>query len=256
MKGCSHSLKNLQLQLVVMFFVVVTQGAFAGPFQNLDFESAVIQAAPPNYVPGDAYDPIDAAAALPFWTVREDNTICNAIWGQPAALDETSVALVDTRYSPIQGNYCVQLYAYADAPSDLFHFASISQVGNLPLGTKTIQFLVSSPPVAGGMIEAVPTVSLNGVAINLFAQSTSGGIVTMVGDVSAFVSSLAELKIQCIGTSGLPGTESENIFDLDGISFSPNSIPEPTCCEMLLLVFGVWLFRRAVWKRNEATEQI
>jgi|SRR5665213_2089397 len=220
-------------------------------FQNLDFEDAVVQAPPPNYVPGDAFNPIDANAALPFWTVFEDSSVCTAIWGAPQALDETSVALVSkgapnqSGNSPLAGNYCIQMYAFADAPSGFFKTASISQTGFVPAGTKSIQFLISSPPVAGGQVEASPTVTLNNILIPIFQQSASGGVLTMVGDVSAFANSTAELDIQCIGTSGLPGTLSENIFDLDSISFSSSQVPEPNTERLMVIgILIVFLSRK------------
>jgi hypothetical protein len=253
MKVVDDSRRYSQLQAIVMLVAFGSAGAFAGSFQNLNFESARIQSAPANYVPWDAYQPIDAAAALPFWTVREDNLVATAVWGDAVALDETSVALVTPSASddsPIQGKYSVQLYAYADAPPGYFHTVSISQVGIVPLGTQSIEFLLRSPPVAGGVIEAVPTVTLNGMPIDVFAQSSSGGVFTMVGDVSAFAGSTADLTIQSVGTSGEPGTLSENIFDLDAISFSPSSAPEPPSCEVLFFGLGWWLFYGLWRKRN------
>ena len=96
-------------------------------FANLDFEQATIASAPAGYTPSDAVNQISATSALPGWTVSEDGTTCTAIWGSPVALDETSVALVSGIYSPIQGNYSVQLTAYEDAPSGLYRSSSISQ---------------------------------------------------------------------------------------------------------------------------------
>lgn len=205
-------------------------------FTNLNFELASVVSAPPGYTPVDANLPISAAAALPYWIVREDGTVCTAIWGAPNALDETSVALVSggsyPNYTPLQGAYSVQLYAYADAPADYFHNASISQTGLVPFGTHSIQFLMFSPPVAGGVIQANPVVTLNGTLINLSPISTSGGVVTMAGDVSAFAGTTANLTILCAGVSGSPPLN-ENVFALDAISFSPTSIPEPS-------VFGLF----------------
>jgi hypothetical protein len=245
MKAFSPSCQYSRLHAIVTLLVVGTGGVFAGPFQNLDFESAVIQAAPPNYVPWDAYQPIDAAAALPFWTAREDNFISTALWGDAVSLDETSVALVTPSSQidrPIQGSYSIQLSAWADIGAPYFRTASISQVGDVPIGTRSIQFLLRSPPQAGS-VQANPAVSFNDVAISVFPQSKNGDVITMVGDVSAFAGLTAELKILCDGAFGSDFLH-ENHFDLDAISFSPNPVPEPTICEVLLLAAGVWLFRK------------
>jgi hypothetical protein len=236
----------MKAPLLILFSLYITSvcvmsARSQSSFQNLGFEDVVIQDAPSGYVPFDAFDPIDANAALPFWTVLEDSSVCTAIWGAPQALDETSVALVSegapnqAGNSPLAGNYCIQMYAFADAPSGFFKTASISQTGFVPVGTKSIQFLISSPPVAGGQIEANPTITLNNIPIPIFQQSASGGILTMVGDVSAFADSTAQLDIQCIGTSGLPGTLSENIFNLDSISFSPSPVPEPNTKSLMVI---------------------
>ena len=218
---------------------------YAADFQNLDFEMATITPAPPGYTPSDAYDPISAADALPYWTVLEDSTVCTAVWGAPVALDETSVALVNGNYYPsLQGVYSVQLYAYADAPPGLFHTASISQTGLVPAGTHSIQFLMESPPVAGGVVQANPAVTLNGTLINIFPVSTSGGVVTMAGDVSAFAGTRADLSIQCAGISGAPFNLMENIFELDAISFSSNTVPEPNTATIMSLACLLGLLAR------------
>lgn len=209
----------------------VAGAAAQGTFQNLDFELATVTPAPADYTPWDAYQPISAADALPYWTVREDATVCTAIWGAPNALDETSVALVTAgsypAYPALQGVYSVQFYAWADAGSPFFRSASISQTGLVPNGMHSIQFLVQSPPVAGGRVQASPSVTLNGTPINIFPISTSSGVVTMAGDISAFAGLTANLDIQCAGTSGATFYLSENIFALDAIQFSNLSVPEP-----------------------------
>ena len=101
----------------------VVRVVHAAPFQNLDFEQATIQAWPQPVTPWDAFQPIASATALPGWTVKVDDTLCNAVWGSPIALDETSVALLQTS-SPapiaIQGTFSVFMTAYADAPSGIF----------------------------------------------------------------------------------------------------------------------------------------
>lgn len=91
--------------------LIGSQCGFSQSFVNLDFEEATVAPAPPGYTPSDAFNPISAASALPGWTVREDGTICTAVWGSPAALDETSVALVSGGNKPIQGSYSVLLSA-------------------------------------------------------------------------------------------------------------------------------------------------
>jgi hypothetical protein len=197
-----------------------------GTFQNLNFEQATIASAPPGYTPWDAYNPISAASALPYWTVSEDGTICTAVWGTPVALDETSVALVSTGYAPFQGSYSVQLSAYADAPAGYFHNSSISQTGLIRIGTQSIQFLIASPSQAGS-VQPNPIVSLNGTPISLSEISQSGGVITMGGNVSAFAGTTANLTFLCEATQGDGFPANENTFNLDDIQFSNEAVPEP-----------------------------
>lgn len=216
-------------------------------FANLDFEQATITSAPSGYTPSDAQNPISAADALPYWTVSEDSTICNAIWGAPVALDETSVALVSGSYSPIQGSYSVQLSAYADAPSDLYRSSSISQTGLIPIGTQSIQFLIASPSQAG-IVPPNPMITLNGALISLFEISQSGGVITMAGNVSAFAGNPATLAILCEATTGGTFPANENYFNLDGIQFSTQSVPEPSAFALAALGALLLGFRR--WKKS------
>ena len=214
-------------------------------FVNLNFEQANIASAPAGYTPSDAYDPISAAEALPGWSVYEDGTLCTAIWGEPVALDETSVALVYGSYSPIQGNYSVQLSAYADAPSDLYTNSSISQTGLIPAGTKAIEFLISSPSQAGS-VPANPIATLDGTPISLSVISQSDGVTTMGGDISAFAGDVETLTFLCQATTGDGYPANENYFNLDDIQFSTSPVPEPSALGFFAL--GGLFFACRRWK--------
>ena len=229
---------------VVMLFSL-SQTVFGQGFLNFNFEQATIASAPSGYTPSDAYDPISATSALPNWVVREDGTICTAVWGQPVALDETSVALVSSSFSPIQGSYSVQLTAYADAPSGYFHNSSISQTGLIPVGIQSIQFLIANPEPPLGGFQVNPVVTLNGTPISLSEISQSGGVMTMAGNVSAFAGTTATLTFLCAATQGGGFPANENFFNLDAIQFSVNAVPEPSTFAMtalggLLLGFRLW----------------
>jgi hypothetical protein len=192
--------------------------------------------------------------------VREDGTVCTAVWGAPVALDETSVALLTANngyysgYVPLQGSYSVQFYAYADAPSGYYHTASISQTGQIPLGSQSIQFLMMSPPVAGGAIQASPIVTINGTPISLSAISSSGGVMTMAGDISAYAGTTVDLAFLCQATSGSFPAD-ENIFTLDSIQFSPQSVPEPSSLGLLGIGAAIicWYFTKRSNKSLQAT---
>lgn len=219
----------------------VCTSLFAAPFQNLDFEQGSFQAPPANYVPSDPLagpNPISAAAGLPFWTAREDSTVCTAIWGNGGALDETSVALFNAAFNQLDGNYCVQLSAVSFAPSGFFKTSSISQTGDVPANAQSIQFLKIDD---GGPAPTNAFVTLNGSVINLVPIATNGNVVTMAGDVSAFAGTNAELTITSAGAPGGVALAGENYLTLDDISFSPNPVPEPSAL-VLLAVGGVIAF--------------
>jgi hypothetical protein len=174
--------------------------------------------------------------------VTENSTVCNAVWGAPAALDETSVALISTtnKFStaPIQGNFSVQLSSFNVAnpqSSGFFQTASISQSGDVPAGTKSIQFLLRDP-AKNGSTPANPIVTLNGVAIPLVVLSTSGNTSLMGGDASAFAGTTATLAIEAAGVENAAPPNEEDEFDLDSISFSANPLPEPYAAALIGVV--------------------
>ncbi len=202
--------------MIFMLVLVSAANAIAAPFQNLDFEQAVIKAASTNFSPWDAYMPIDAAYAVPFWTPREDDTVVTALWGAPVALDETSFALITTNgYPLLQGRYSVLLSAAGFPNPEYFRASSISQVGDVPIGSRSIRYLlrqVFSTTVAN------PTVSLGGRVIPTFPLCVASNTITMIGDINGFDGKSLELRFEC---NSVP---SENYFFLDAISFSQASL--------------------------------
>jgi hypothetical protein len=233
-------MQSTRLELAIFSALMCTSTLLhAAAFQNLDFEQATVAAAPSNYTPFDAYDPIASGSALPFWTVTEDSTVVNAVWGVPVSLDETSVALISSSNklssSPIQGNYSVQLTAFADAPSTYFKTASISQTGDVPAGTKSIQFLVRMSAQGG---PTNPIITMNGVSIPIVTLSISGSTAQMAADVSAFAGTTATLQFEAAGAPGQP-FPNEDLFDLDSVNFSTEPAPEPSM--VMLVTVGVLL---------------
>jgi len=251
---------NVSIRCVVLFLAPIA-ALHASSFQNLNFESASVASAPASYTPWDAYDPISAASALPFWTVEEDNTGCNAVWRQPVALDETSVALVGAKGTqsdpqsgtPIQGKYSVALSSNpqtSGSGSPYFSFASIAQTGNVPVQAKSIVFLME------GAYGPAPLVTLGGTPINLIALSDNNNVYTMAGDISEFAGQNLELKFLCQGTGNRSVDFGESGFELDNISFSTVAIPEPSSYAALIAgtaLVGTWIFRRTI-KRGQVSK--
>lgn len=234
---------NYRVFVFLTIICCVCTSLRAAPFKNLNFEQGSFQTPPANYVPttGGPYPySISAAAGLPFWTARVDSTVCTAIWGNTGPLDETGVTLLSNfpippqsfAVNPLNGNYSVELSAVSFAPPDLYKISSISQIGDVPAGAQSIQFLMTN---YGGPVSSNALVTLNGSTINLVPIATNGYVVTMAGDVSAFAGTNAELTITSAGTPGGGPLSGENVFALDDISFSPNIIPEPSTIALLTL---------------------
>jgi hypothetical protein len=212
----------------------ISAGALLGAaFQDLDFESATIASAPANYEPWDAFDAISAAAALPGWTVVEDSTVCDAVWGEAVALDETSVALGRSYpygdiVSTMDGNYFVELSAignYTNVPAEYFSTSSISQTGDIPGGTRSITFLLrDAVAYTGEGPSTLLQLTINGVVIPYSpVASYAGGIEEMAGDVSAFSGTTATVEFELGSGTALYDLS----YDIDDINFSRSPAPEP-----------------------------
>jgi hypothetical protein len=235
MKVCDIELKKCAFTVI---FTVLAQATFAqGTFQNLNFEAAVVSPAPPGYTPIGAQNPISAVDALPGWAVYEDDTLCTAVWGMPG-LDITYVSLDYGQAfgrSSIQGAYSVGLSGWNLAPG-YFTSVSISQTGLIPDGTQSIQFLLENYSFLGDSGNLI--VTLNGTRIPISVVSTSGYVMTMTGDVSAFAGTTAELKFTAPSVSE---------YGLDSIMFSPQAVPEPS----MFSLFGLGLLALG-WHRRRS----
>jgi hypothetical protein len=222
-----------------------------GTFRNMGFEQVTIEPAPTPVVPWDAgaaTPAISSAAAMPYWTVTEDSSVCNGLWGRPIALDETSVSLIHGptgteigTLTPVEGNYAAFLSANPNSPTKgvpnpYYHSASISQTGQLSSQAKSIHFYLLSQ--IGLTPQEYPLVTLNGTVIPLTAVSVSGDAYEVAGDVSAFAGQPADLAFTT------PAVDWG--FGLDDISFStsPAPVPEPASLTIFGLTGAGLLMRR------------
>jgi hypothetical protein len=245
-------MRNTRFQFVILFGLLGVSGSLlrGAAFQNLDFEQAlVVPLSGDDLVPFDAFNPISSGLGLPSWTVEENSTVCDVIWGEPVALDETSVALIDSIPSPefpvlpdqpLQGKFSVLMSSFDEDIEDFFQTASISQMGTVPAGTKSIQFLVGVPP-DNGSVAANPIVSLNGVVIPLVTESVSGRTALMAGNISSFAGSTVDLKFTAAAEENATFPFDEDAFDLDAISFSTVGVVPEVNGGILLGVAGVGL---------------
>jgi hypothetical protein len=136
----------------------------------------------------------------------------------------------------IEGQYTVLLQQYA----------SIAQVGQVPLNAQSIRFLAAT----NGPL----TVSLANVNIDLISFSVTNQAFTplgfplpngpyrlYVGDVSAFAGQTVELKFTSLRLSA---NEPDRSLTLDAITFSPEAVPEPSSLSLLAISSALVILRK------------
>ena len=118
------------------------------------------------------------------------------------------IALIGPQSQPIDGNYSLLLSVdgFAGGPA-----ISLEQTGMIPSGANSVEFVTLNP----GLF----SVSINGSPITVTPLSQSGYIVSYGGNISRFAGTTATLQFTALANSyGL---------ELDDISFSSQSVPEP-----------------------------
>src|SRR5207247_2307547 len=129
------------------------------------------------------------------------------------------------------GSYSVELSAAFTGSS------SISQTGDVPVDARSIQLSMR------GYLEGKPVITFNGTPIDLLPPSNgSGSTITMVGDVTPFAGTTAELKVSC--TSGGLLVDDENVFHLDSIGFSTAIVAEPSTLILTVIAAPFLLLMR------------
>jgi hypothetical protein len=214
--------------------------SWAAPgFLNLDFEQAQI-----TNVPATMGTFIEPGPALPNWTPAEDG---NSVSQFPTAslpqvtyielVSDNTFEHTSASSTPIQGNFSVELSAYAGGTPGQSQSASISQTAAVPGGTQTINFLVRDP--SGGVDASTPTVTLNGTPIAIVPLSNTAGIITYAGDVSLFAGTTPTLTFAALASGPI-----QNVYDLDSISFSTTPLPEPTAASLVFIASILLAARR------------
>lgn len=201
----------------------------AAPFVNLDFEQSLVQPSDPSFVP--------AAAAFPGWTAEIGGVAQNFVYHDTGGIGEPVVALFD---EPAQAGTMLllqgQYMAYLETGTNTQR-SSLSQVGDIPAGTKSITLLCD-----GGA--GPPVVTLNGIPIEMIhlSGSTASHFINLYGgDVSAFAGSSAELRLQSDSFS----TSFSGRRSLDDIRFSDSPLPEPAPYWIELLTSALLLNARS-----------
>ena len=203
----------------------LAEAGFAQGFVNLNFESANIP------MSTETGWPIPFSEGLPGWTgyfisSTATNQALQAVYdgiplsGNTIAIVDANDANVGFGFPPIQGNYSVFLCGgYGNGGS--VYAAQISQSGLVPSGTKSIQFEAMTN-------YSLPfSVTLGGQAIDMSPLGVFSNYTLYGGNIA---SSLAgQIETLSITESAPPyGSPGASYFGLDNISFSTQSIPEPS----------------------------
>jgi hypothetical protein len=226
------------IHVVSIYLVAECSGLGQGTFQNLNFELANPVSA------GDSLNPdaVTVASALPYWSVTIGGVQQTEINENDPSLGAPAVMLIGPGYSPgagpLDGNYSVLLTGSAVSA-----LPAISQTGLIPAGEQSLYF--EAQPGIGTLNVLV------GNQVIPFAAVGSGPNYTLYGaNISDWAGDTEQLSfVAQESTSGL------NNWVLDDISFSTQSIPEPSPLALTgigALVFA--LYRRFVTGRGATTK--
>jgi len=226
----------LQWSLLALVSPALISARAQGSFQNLDFESALIdQAQTPGFV--------SVSEALPGWTVyvstnQQATVLYGAVGHGGTLVDLLGVngsSLTDG-YRSIDGGFSVMLQGGVIGGAVLYPApASILQAGLVPATSRSILFKAQTEV-------GTFAVSLDGINIPYVSLSNGPNYTMFAGDVSTFAGRTAELQFSL---SRLPGTDYSN-WNLDSIMFSDMAIPEPSvlCFSALGAFLLIWRFQR------------
>jgi hypothetical protein len=208
--------------------------AAQGTFQNLNFEEASI----PVSTPVNSSIPI--SEALPDWTAYfTSGTTVNAqmqVNYDTISLGGPIISVIDASapaFAPLQGTYSA--FLFGGGSSTPLYSASISQTGTVPAGTQSLLFdaYVSGAPFV---------VTLGGQAINMTPLETFAHYTLWGGTIpSSFAGQTETLSFTEPPAIGVQ----PSMFELDNITFSTQSIPEPSP----LALTGVGALAFALYRR-------
>ena len=228
---------NLKLcSIFVLFFLFPKCGWGQGTFQNLGFEG--VQNVPIFDPRGHPWT-MPAGDALPGWSCYIGDSRTEFIWYNDLALDSAAVGVLSSTlpYLPPGfpvGKYSLSLQA-GYGPLGMNTPSSIAQSGELPSDVKSIRFRG-----AGGSSSADSfLVTFAGERIPLEIVGSRESFTGYAGDLSPYAGQMGELRI----------TSTIHFTYIDGISFSPLAVPEPTIATLLLGGLGLLGWNR--WRTSK-----
>ncbi len=200
----------------------------AAPFRDLDFESPIVA--------GLTGSTVKTAYAVPGWTVRLGEQVQVNMYYNNQTLDAACASLFSQGGPPVIGKYTFLMKAglIGGFPPDVvFGEASLSQVGDVPMSARSLQFsaLINDRDQfdvsLGGHLEPV-----------LELASGLWGV-----DVTAYAGMTLELRFRMNPDPVYPGDGLAVV--LDNIHFSPDpisSVPEPSAWALAGVGAGVLLW--------------
>lgn len=229
----------LRAILPIVGFAAVSEG-WTTPFRNLDFESAIEPLPPPSVNEGR----VSIDQGLPGWSAYFGDSLQPIIFHNSIALSEASIAVLGPGpgvQHPIDGNYVAYLGSGLVRVGSSYELrdASIAQVGDVPVGTRSIQMKIFR--VGGGPFR----VSLGGEVLSMVSLLVEPNATLYGANIDGFAGRTTELRITAVENSVPPRLLPTRVY-LDSIAFSPNSvIPEPNTMVLLALaaLSGLWFAR-------------
>jgi hypothetical protein len=200
-------------------------------FQNLDFESAHNLPATPS---GPVYAP--TTNALPGWTVSDaGGNPETQVFYNGVSVGTALVTLVGTNpfgsQPALDGNYSATLDAGQNSTG--FGSAAIYQTGIIPGIARSLTFEAAYDVAALQL-------SVGGQNVPFYVIGISPAFSTYGADISAFAGLNEQIEFTETST---PSDRFGTVY-LDGITFSPNSIPEPQTWALMFCGAAGWFLMR------------
>jgi hypothetical protein len=212
--------------LAALLCVSFTSVLWAQAFQNLDFESANVSNLPPDYE-----EFVSVSDGLPGWSAYIGTNQLTQVGHNAITLGDANVGILGPQYPfdtyPLQGAYTAILQPGALDGQGLS--ASIAQTGLIPASANSMRFLA----FLGYTNDLVVTIGGQSTPVVPLGSGSFGC------DVSAFTGSVEEIEFTILDTDG------NDLNFLDAITFSMESVPEPSALDLVIIgvtVLCVWRF--------------
>ncbi len=184
----------MQSRLAKLFFATIIgsmlgQSAIAGPFVNLDIEDSPLL---PSSSPSLS---VPVSQLFPGWTLLfNENVQANASFNDTLLVGPAAVLWASDApdLDVVEGTKSIALAGWDNNTS-----ASISQTGDVPVGSQSIRFLARNVQFSALPIPPGPLfLTMNGLDVPLVILSSSGnGDFVFGGDVTTWAGTTSDLRL-------------------------------------------------------------